>query len=68
MNEGETLKIGGSTRVYRLHWVPFSQAYDMNSPFVSPMDLEEVDNQDIEERNEMGSQQVRINVVVSENE
>lgn len=57
MNEDDTLKIGGSTRVYRLHWVPFSQAYDMNNPFVSPMDLEEIENQDIEERNEMGSQQ-----------
>lgn len=57
MDEGDTLKIGGSTRVYRLHWVPFSQAYDMNNPFVSPMDLEEVENQGLEERNEMRLQQ-----------
>ncbi|XP_044504799.1 FHA domain-containing protein PS1-like isoform X3 [Mangifera indica] len=37
LTEGDTLKIGGSTRVYRLHWIPLSQAYDMDNPFVWPL-------------------------------
>lgn len=28
MREGDTLRVGGSSRVYRLHWVPLSSAYD----------------------------------------
>ena len=38
LNEGDTLRLGGSTRVYRLHWVPLSHAYDMKNPFVPPLD------------------------------
>ncbi|GAV79798.1 FHA domain-containing protein/PIN_4 domain-containing protein [Cephalotus follicularis] len=34
--EGDTIRIGDSTRVYRLHWVPLSRAYDTENPFVSP--------------------------------
>ncbi|KAK9066676.1 hypothetical protein SSX86_013999 [Deinandra increscens subsp. villosa] len=28
LKEGDTVKIGGSSRVYELHWVPLTQAYD----------------------------------------
>lgn len=72
LNEGDTIKIGGSTRVYRLHWVPLTQAYDEDNPFVSPMDLyflsmaesKEVENQVLEDGNEVETHQVRINVFV----
>ncbi|KAJ0074579.1 hypothetical protein Patl1_37528 [Pistacia atlantica] len=36
LNEGDTIKICGSTRIYRLHWIPLSHPYDMDKPFVSP--------------------------------
>ncbi|KAL3503950.1 hypothetical protein ACH5RR_033791 [Cinchona calisaya] len=36
--EGDTLRLGGSSRVYRLHWVPLSRAFDMKNPFVPPLD------------------------------
>ncbi|KAE9457517.1 hypothetical protein C3L33_10577, partial [Rhododendron williamsianum] len=39
MNEGDTMQLGGSSRVYRLHWVPLSRAYDMENPFMSPLDV-----------------------------
>ncbi|KAK8684149.1 hypothetical protein V6N13_040180 [Hibiscus sabdariffa] len=39
LNEGDTIKLGGSTRVYKLHWIPMSRAYDMENPFVSSMDM-----------------------------
>lgn len=39
MNEGDTMQLGGSSRVYRLHWFPLSRAYDMVSPSVSPLDV-----------------------------
>ncbi|XP_020253166.1 FHA domain-containing protein PS1 [Asparagus officinalis] len=29
LNEGDTVKLGASTRVYKLHWVPMSCAYEM---------------------------------------
>ncbi|XP_031371551.1 uncharacterized protein LOC116187095 isoform X1 [Punica granatum] len=32
--EGDFLRVGGSTRVYRLHWVPVSQAYDLEQSSV----------------------------------
>ncbi|GAB2271948.1 hypothetical protein Dimus_006776 [Dionaea muscipula] len=41
MNEGDTLRIGGSTRIYRLHWIPLAQAYDFENPFMPPLDLPE---------------------------
>ncbi|XP_022135216.1 FHA domain-containing protein PS1 isoform X2 [Momordica charantia] len=28
MREGNTLRVGGSSRIYRLHWVPLSRVYD----------------------------------------
>ncbi|KAA8546331.1 hypothetical protein F0562_002930 [Nyssa sinensis] len=39
LNEGDSIQLGGSSRVYRLHWVPLSRAYDLDSPFVSPLDV-----------------------------
>uniref|UniRef100_A0A6N2LZF9 FHA domain-containing protein n=1 Tax=Salix viminalis TaxID=40686 RepID=A0A6N2LZF9_SALVM len=39
LNEDDTIKVGGSTRYYRLLWVPMSRAYDMETPFISPSDL-----------------------------
>ncbi|OMO98753.1 hypothetical protein CCACVL1_04076 [Corchorus capsularis] len=55
LNEGDSIKLGGSTRVYKLHWIPMSRAYDMENPFVSPMDvpMEEED----EEENSVKSHQ-----------
>ncbi|PKA56833.1 nuclear inhibitor of protein phosphatase 1 [Apostasia shenzhenica] len=37
--EGDTVKLGASTRIYRLHWMPLSHAFHMDSP-LSPL-LEE---------------------------
>ncbi|XP_050212972.1 FHA domain-containing protein PS1 [Mercurialis annua] len=54
LNEGDTLRVGSSTRVYRMHWVPLSRAYDTENPFVSPSDLEmikEEENAALEEEN-----------------
>ncbi|KAG8483665.1 hypothetical protein CXB51_022497 [Gossypium anomalum] len=39
LNEGDTIKLGGSTRVYKLHWIPMSRAYDMENRYVSAMDV-----------------------------
>ncbi|XP_059631909.1 FHA domain-containing protein PS1 [Cornus florida] len=38
LNEGDTMRLGASSRVYRLHWVPLSRAYDLENPFVPPSD------------------------------
>ncbi|KAJ4826180.1 hypothetical protein Tsubulata_034277 [Turnera subulata] len=58
LNEGDTIKLGGSTRVYKLHWVPLSRAYDVDNPFISETDLEvirekEDENADLEDASEM---------------
>ncbi|XP_040997994.1 FHA domain-containing protein PS1 [Juglans microcarpa x Juglans regia] len=34
--EGDTVRLGGSSRLYRLHWIPMSRAYDLENPFVPP--------------------------------
>ncbi|XP_019413471.1 PREDICTED: FHA domain-containing protein PS1-like isoform X5 [Lupinus angustifolius] len=39
MKEGDTLRIGASSRVYRLHWIPVSRTYDLDEPFVSELDV-----------------------------
>ncbi|XP_075636315.1 uncharacterized protein LOC142608410 isoform X3 [Castanea sativa] len=36
LKEGDTVRVGGSSRVYRLHWIPLSCAYDSEIPFVPP--------------------------------
>ncbi|KAJ0074570.1 hypothetical protein Patl1_37623 [Pistacia atlantica] len=56
LNEGDTIKIGGSTRIYRLHWIPLSHAYDMDKPFVSPLDVPVAEEK--EEENQVETHQV----------
>ncbi|XP_065881308.1 FHA domain-containing protein PS1-like [Euphorbia lathyris] len=51
LREGDTIRVGGSTRVYRLHWVRWSRAYDSENPFVSESDLaliEEKEEENVE--------------------
>ncbi|KAG7593877.1 Forkhead-associated (FHA) domain [Arabidopsis thaliana x Arabidopsis arenosa] len=50
VEEGDTIRIGGSTRIYRLHWIPLSRAYDIDNPFVSPLDASTVLEQEEENR------------------
>jgi hypothetical protein len=64
LNEGDTIRVGGSTRYYRLHWVPLSRAYDMETPFISPLDMAMIEekreeNPVLEEENEAKMSQVR---------
>lgn len=33
LREGDSLRIGGSSRIYKLHWIPLSQAYDLESHY-----------------------------------
>ncbi|KAL9245500.1 hypothetical protein vseg_019145 [Gypsophila vaccaria] len=39
IKEGDSLRIGGSSRVYKLHWIPLSLAYDVSKPYVPPLDF-----------------------------
>lgn len=39
LNEGDIVQLGGSSRRYMLHWVPMSRAYNLDVPFVPPMDV-----------------------------
>ncbi|XP_073276022.1 FHA domain-containing protein PS1-like [Primulina huaijiensis] len=39
MNEGDTLQLGGSSRLYKLNWIPLSRAYDIDNPFVPQSDI-----------------------------
>ncbi|TXG53148.1 hypothetical protein EZV62_022317 [Acer yangbiense] len=50
LNEGDTIRVGGSTRMYRLHWVPLSQSYDMENPFVSRLDVSMAESKEVEDR------------------
>ncbi|KAK7859638.1 uncharacterized protein LOC136070245 isoform X2 [Quercus suber] len=49
LKEGDTVRVGGSSRVYRLHWIPLSCAYDSENPFVPPAfeDKEDENAEDI---------------------
>ncbi|CAI9786662.1 unnamed protein product [Fraxinus pennsylvanica] len=38
LNEGDRMQLGGSIRVYKLHWVPLSCASDLDYPIVPQMD------------------------------
>ncbi|KAK3170375.1 hypothetical protein Dsin_000195 [Dipteronia sinensis] len=49
LNEGDTIRVGGSTRMYRLHWVPLSQAYDMENSFVSRLDVSMAESKEVED-------------------
>ncbi|CAN8303498.1 unnamed protein product [Cochlearia groenlandica] len=52
VKEGDVIRIGGSTRIYRLHWIPLSRAYDTDSPFVSPLDASTAEMEQEEEDKE----------------
>nr|DAD39280.1 TPA_asm: hypothetical protein HUJ06_013603 [Nelumbo nucifera] len=43
LNEGDTLRLGASTRIYKLHWLPLIRAFDMMNPFVPPSALAPLD-------------------------
>ena len=58
LNEGDTIKVGGSTRIYKLHWIPMSRAYDMENPFLSAMDVPMEEEKEEESAEE--SHQVRV--------
>lgn len=53
LTEGDILRVGVSSRVYRLHWVPLSQAYDLDRSFVSASDVSLVEEME-EERTVAG--------------
>ncbi|XP_048332342.2 FHA domain-containing protein PS1 isoform X3 [Ziziphus jujuba] len=60
LKEGDTLRVGASTRVYRLHWIPLSRAYHFENPLAS-MDVamaeeKEGGNGVAEEENSMESE------------
>lgn len=40
--EGDTIRLGASTRIYRLHWMPLSHAFEMEKP-MSPLIEEATD-------------------------
>ncbi|KOM55760.1 hypothetical protein LR48_Vigan10g165200 [Vigna angularis] len=63
MREGDVLRIGVSSRVYRLHWIPISRAYDLENPFVAQLDVlaEEEEGEEEEEEEEEEKMQVRYN-------
>lgn len=49
LNEGDALQLGASSRLYRLHWVPYSRAYDMENPFVPKLDDAQEDEEETED-------------------
>ncbi|KAJ0235492.1 FHA domain-containing protein PS1 [Hirschfeldia incana] len=53
VKEGDVIRIGGSTRIYRLHWIPLSRAYDIDNPFVSPLHASTVTEQEEEEESRL---------------
>ncbi|KAK6116624.1 hypothetical protein DH2020_049623 [Rehmannia glutinosa] len=69
LNEGDTLRLGASSRLYRLNWVPISRAYDIDNPFVPQLDdadsvEEETEEEMDQERNisSGGNDQVEIQI------
>ncbi|XP_071712610.1 uncharacterized protein [Rutidosis leptorrhynchoides] len=50
LKEGDEVKLGGSSRVYELHWFPITRAYDSDGKFMSTIytikEQEEETNQD----------------------
>ncbi|MED6126382.1 hypothetical protein PIB30_077813 [Stylosanthes scabra] len=58
MKEGDTLKIGVSSRVYRLHWVPINRAYDMENPFLSQLEAVPEEEQPPEQEEQEEEEQV----------
>ena len=58
VKEGDVIRIGGSTRIYRLHWIPLSRTYDSDNPFVPPSTPMEQDEEP-EAENLVVARQVR---------
>lgn len=58
VKEGDVIRIGGSTRIYRPHWIPLSRAYDSDNPFVPPSTPMEQD-EELEAENLVVAHQVR---------
>ncbi|KAI3726744.1 hypothetical protein L1987_66548 [Smallanthus sonchifolius] len=54
LKEGDTVKIGGSSRVYELHWVPLTQAYNVDEQFVPAVYTikEEEETHQVDEKHE----------------
>ncbi|XP_076895311.1 uncharacterized protein LOC143547891 [Bidens hawaiensis] len=53
LKEGDTMRLGGSSRVYELHWVPRSQAYDADEQFVPAVcTINEESDQIVNEKHE----------------
>ncbi|MCD7454157.1 hypothetical protein HAX54_023697 [Datura stramonium] len=52
LKEGDRMQLGGSSRVYRLHWVPISHAYDLEYPFVPTLDESEPEESIQEEQHQ----------------
>lgn len=48
LNEGDTLHLGASSRLYRLNWVPLSYAYDIDDPFVPQLDASDTADEETE--------------------
>ncbi|XP_021760453.1 FHA domain-containing protein PS1-like [Chenopodium quinoa] len=68
MNESDSLRIGGSSRVYKLHWIPLSQAYDVSNPFVPPLDFVQSQDEDegiIKDENSLGQENEELQAVDS---
>ncbi|KAL9683840.1 hypothetical protein QQ045_021267 [Rhodiola kirilowii] len=57
LKEGDELRMGGSSRVYKLHWVSACQAYDLDHPFFPASDV--IMCEDIEKQEEEAEFQVR---------
>ncbi|KDP30292.1 hypothetical protein JCGZ_17162 [Jatropha curcas] len=65
LNEGDTIRVGGSTRVYRLHWVPLSSAYDTENTFVSTSDVAMIEEKEDENAEKLSQNEY---LLVTENE
>ncbi|ESW23884.1 hypothetical protein PHAVU_004G084400 [Phaseolus vulgaris] len=61
MREGDTLRIGVSSRVYRLHWIPISRAYDLENPFVAQLDVVAEEDEEEEEEEEEEDKMQKLN-------
>ncbi|CAK9185639.1 unnamed protein product [Ilex paraguariensis] len=53
LNEGDTVQLGASSRVYMLHWVPLTRAYDLEDPFIPQLDSSVEER--VEQTNQDGS-------------
>ncbi|KAL0351386.1 UNVERIFIED_CONTAM: FHA domain-containing protein PS1 [Sesamum calycinum] len=49
LNDSDTLRLGASSRLYRLNWVPLSSAYDLDKPFMPQLDAADTIEEDDDE-------------------